>query len=141
MLQTVPAAPTLAFPDAAPPRLRCEWRADRLGAAWIDVTGGLDEATAPLLVRVLDQARAAACLVMLDLRRAVLLDRSGGRAIRAAASLAQQQGHEIVVVQRSDQPDVSSALADAPQVRACYLDPGAPSRQALLQLARAPLAC
>jgi anti-anti-sigma regulatory factor len=135
----VPAASTLAFSDAAVPKLLCEWRADRLGAAWIEVTGGLDEASAPLLVRVLDQARAAACLVMLDLRAAVLLDRSGGRAIREAASLAQQQGHEIVVVQRPDQPDVAFALANAPEVRACYLDAGQPSVQALLQLARAPL--
>jgi anti-anti-sigma regulatory factor len=135
MLQDVPAAADLALPDAATPPLLCEWRADRLGAAWIDVNGGVDEASAPLLVQALDQARAAACLVMLDLRRAVLLDRSGGRAIREASSLAQRQAHEIVVVQRPDQPDVSFALADAPEVRACYLDAGQPSIQALLQLA------
>jgi anti-anti-sigma regulatory factor len=139
MLQDVRAASKLAFSDAATPRLVCEWRADRLGAAWIDVNGGVDEVSAPLLVRALDQARAAACLVMLDLRSAALLDRSGGHAIREAASLAHQQGHQVVVVQRPDQPDVSLALASAPEVRACFLDPGQPSIQALLQLARAPL--
>jgi hypothetical protein len=139
MLQDVPATSALVPSDIAAPKLRCEWRADRLGAAWIDVTGGVDDANAPLLVRVLDQARAAACLVMLDLRGAVLLDRSAGRAIREAASLAAQRAHEVVVVQRADQLDVSLALANAPEVRACYLDSGEPSIQALLQLARAPL--
>jgi hypothetical protein len=91
-----------------------------------------------LLVRVLDQARAAACLVMLDLRGAVLLDRSAGRAIREAASLARQQGNEVAVVQRPDQADVALALATAQDVRACYLDAAEPSVQALLQLAQAP---
>jgi hypothetical protein len=33
----------------AAPRPLSKWRAGRLGAAWIDVTGGVDEANAPLL--------------------------------------------------------------------------------------------
>jgi hypothetical protein len=137
MLQDVSVAPTLAS-DSSPPSLLCGWRADRLGAAWVDVTGGVDQASAPSLVRVLDRALACAPLVMLDLRAAVLLDGAGGRVIREAAALAQGQGHELVVVQGLDQPDVSLALADAPDVRACYLDAGEPSIQALLQLARPP---
>ena len=136
MIQDVTAAPTLAFSEAAPPSLLCGLRADRLGAAWVDVTGGVDQASAPSLVRVLDRARARACLVMLDLRAAVLLDGAGGRVIREAGALAQRQGQELVVVQGRDQPDVSFALADVPDVRACYLDAGEPSIQALLQLAR-----
>lgn len=130
------AVSTQAPSEAAVPGLLCHWRADQFGAAWIDVTGAVDRASAPSLSRVLRQAQASACLVVLDLRDAALLDGFGGRVIAEAGIRSRSVGHQLAVVQGCGQPDVSLALADAPDVQACYLDAGQPAVQALLQLAR-----
>jgi anti-anti-sigma regulatory factor len=133
--QETPAAPATAVESLAKQPFRCRWRADQLGAAWIEVTGDIDRASVPSLARALYQAQASACLVVVDLRGATLLDAAGGRVIGDAGSRAQRHGHQVVVAQSYDQPDVSLALADAPHVQACRLHAGEPSVQALLQLA------
>jgi anti-anti-sigma regulatory factor len=132
--QEASAAPT-AVTSPARQSFRCRWRADQLGAAWVDVAGDIDRASAPLLARALRQAHAGAELVLLDLREAALLDGAAGRVISGAGTRAYRGGHRLVVVQGHDQPDVSRALADAPHVQACRLHAAEPSVQALLQLA------
>jgi anti-anti-sigma regulatory factor len=133
--QEASAAPTTDIISPAKQSFRCRWRADQLGAAWIDVTGDIDRASALLLARALRQANVGACLVVLDLREAALLDGAAGRVISGAGARAHQQGHRLVVVQGHEQTDVSFAVADEPHVQACHLHAAEPSVQALLQLA------
>ena len=68
----------LARADARPPpAFACTTTHGGLNAAWIDVVGELDIATAPQLARTLRESQQLAHLTVLDLRELAFMDCSG----------------------------------------------------------------
>jgi anti-anti-sigma factor len=76
-------------------------------AAWVRVTGRLDLAAVPQLVRTLRQTQLRARLVVLDLRELQLLDSSGVHVIVNASIRARRLGGRLVLLRVDQTPTAS----------------------------------
>jgi len=99
----VPEASTVGSPTAAGryvglPPFACSWRLGGRGAAWVQVAGELDLATAQQFRQVLGEAQQAARMVVLDLRELSFIDSSGIHVILDAAHDARQTGGRMLSV-------------------------------------------
>jgi anti-anti-sigma factor len=83
---------------AALPPFACSWRLGGRGAAWVQVAGELDLATAQQFRQVLGEAQQAARMVVLDLRELSFIDSSGIHVILDAAHHARQAGGRMLSV-------------------------------------------
>ena len=89
---------------ARPPDFACTATHGGLDAAWINVVGELDIATAPELERTLRESQQLAHLTVLDLRELAFMDCAGVHAIVDASLRARKGGCRLVVVR--GRPDV-----------------------------------
>jgi anti-anti-sigma factor len=99
----------LARADALPPAFACTATHSGLDAAWVNVVGDLDIATAPELARTLRESQQLAHLTVLDLRELAFMDCSGVHTIVNASILARQDGRRLVLVR--GRPDVYRIFA------------------------------
>src|ERR1700694_4142200 len=84
--------------DAPSPAFVCSWTDGGLDAAWVHVTGALDFATLPELVRTLRLPQLQAQLVVLDLRELRFISSSGVHAIVNATIRARQAGRRLILL-------------------------------------------
>jgi len=84
--------------DEVSPPLVCSWAEGGRNAAWVQVAGELDIATAPQLERTLCKPELRAGLVVLDLRELAFIDSSGVHAIGNASRSARDAGGRLVVL-------------------------------------------
>ena len=89
---------------ARPPYFACTATHGGLDAAWINVVGELDIATAPELERTLRESQQLVHLTVLDLRELAFMDCSGVHTIVNASVRARQDGRRLVLVR--GRPDV-----------------------------------
>ena len=94
----------LARADNLPPAFACTTTHGGLDAAWVNVVGELDLATAPELARTLRESQQLAHLTVLDLRELAFMDCSGVHAIVNASIRARKDGRRLVLVR--GRPDV-----------------------------------
>ena len=95
----------LARADARPPPVfACTATHGGLDAAWVNVAGELDIATAPELERTLLESQQLAHLTVLDLRELAFMDSAGVHAIVNASLQARQDGGRLVLVR--GRPDI-----------------------------------
>jgi anti-anti-sigma factor len=99
----------LARADTLPPAFACTVTHGGLDAAWVNVVGELDIATAPELARTLHESQKLAHLTVLDLRELAFMDCSGVHAIVNASVRARQDGRRLVLVR--GRPDVYRMFA------------------------------
>jgi len=99
----------LARADTLPPAFACTVTHGGLDAAWVDVVGELDIATAPELARTLHESQKLTHLTVLDLRELAFMDCSGVHAIVNASVRARQDGRRLVLVR--GRPDVYRMFA------------------------------
>ena len=110
--------PILARADARPTAFACRATHGGLDAAWVNVVGELDIATAPQLERTLRESQDLAHLTVLDLRELAFMDCAGVHAIVNASLRARKAGRRLVLVR--GRPDIyrlftltgSTALVD-----------------------------
>ena len=95
--------------DSLPPAFACTTTHGGLDAAWVNVVGELDLATAPELARTLHEAQQLAHLTVLDLRELAFMDCSGVHAIVDASVRARKAGRRLVLVR--GRPDVYRMFA------------------------------
>ena len=95
---------SLARADSLPPAFACTTTHGGLDAAWVNVVGELDIATAPQLERTLRESQQLAHLTVLDLRELAFMDCSGVHTIVNASILARKDGRRLVLVR--GRPDV-----------------------------------
>lgn len=88
----------LARADAPPPVFACTATHGGLDAAWVNVAGALDIATAPELERTLRESHSHARLVVLDLRELAFMDCAGVHTIVNASIGARRTGRRLVLV-------------------------------------------
>lgn len=69
-----------------------------MDAAWVDLTGELDLATAPELRRMLRETVLRAKLIVLDLRGLAFMDAAGVHAIVEASILARQSERRLLLL-------------------------------------------
>jgi anti-sigma B factor antagonist len=89
--------------------------------AWVHVTGEVDMATAPQLVRTLGERLAQAVLVVLDLREVTFMDTCGVHAIVDATARARRAGRRLVILRGPPHVDrllTLTAPADAVEIGA-----------------------
>jgi anti-sigma B factor antagonist len=84
--------------DAPPPAFVCSWTDGGLDAAWVHVTGALDFATLPVLVRTLRLPQLQAQLLVLDLRELRFISSAGVHAIVNATIRARQAGRRLILL-------------------------------------------
>jgi ABC-type transporter Mla MlaB component len=77
---------------ALPPAFVCSWSIGAPDAAWVQIAGELDLATAPDLELVWGETQAQAGMVVLDLRELTFMDSSGVHAIVDASVRARGSG-------------------------------------------------
>ena len=94
----------LARANALPPAFACTTAYGGLDAAWVNVVGELDLATAPELARTLHESQQLAHLTVLDLRELAFMDCSGVHAIVNASILARKDGRRLILVR--GRPDI-----------------------------------
>ena len=94
----------LARVAARPPAFACTATHGGLDAAWVNVVGELDIATAPELERTLHESEQLAHLTVLDLRELTFIDCAGVHAIVNASLRARQDGRRLVLVR--GRPDI-----------------------------------
>ena len=94
----------LARADSLPPAFACTTTYGGLDAAWVNVVGELDLATAPELTRTLHESQQLAHLTVLDLRELAFMDCSGVHAIVNASILARKAGRRLILVR--GRPDI-----------------------------------
>ena len=94
----------LAHADTLPPAFACTTTHGGLDAAWVNVVGELDLATAPELARTLHESQQLAHLTVLDLRELAFMDCSGVHAIVNASILARKHGRRLILVR--GRPDI-----------------------------------
>lgn len=96
MLNPEPSPPPSTVSE--PAFFGCELRHSGRDAAWLRLTGELDEATAWRLTQRLEDALAGARLVIVDLRELTFMDRSGLGTLVAAHDRARRSDRRLVVV-------------------------------------------
>jgi len=95
----------LARADARPPpAFACTATHGGLDAAWVNVVGELDIATAPELARTLRESQQLAHLTVLDLHELAFMDCAGAHAIVNASLRARKNGRRLVLVR--GRPDI-----------------------------------
>ena len=102
----------------------CRCRHSGLGAIWVDVSGDLNRANAPLLDQKLGEAQLDALLVVLDLSGLTSIDHVGQNVIADGTARARQMARRLVVVSdraRGNRMFVPSQASDAIEI-------GAPSQ-------------
>jgi anti-anti-sigma factor len=87
-----------ASADILPPAFACTASHGGLDAAWVNVVGELDIATAPELARTLHESQQLAHLTVLDLRGLVFMDSAGVHTIVNASLRARKDGRRLVLV-------------------------------------------
>jgi anti-anti-sigma factor len=87
-----------------PPEFSCTATHGGLDAAWVNVVGELDVATAPELARTLRECQQLAHLTVLDLRELGFMDCAGVHTIVNASVRARQNGRRLVLVR--GRPDI-----------------------------------
>ncbi|MEO8690579.1 MAG: STAS domain-containing protein [Solirubrobacteraceae bacterium] len=93
----------LARADPLPPAFACTATHGGLDAAWVNVVGELDIATAPALALTLHESQQLAHLTVLDLRELTFMDSAGVHTIVNASLRARKNGRRLVLVRgRSD---------------------------------------
>ena len=95
--------------DTLPPVFACTTTHGGLDAAWVNVVGELDLATAPELARTLHESQQLAHLTVLDLRELAFMDCSGVHAIVDASVRARKAGRRLILVR--GRPDVYRMFA------------------------------
>ena len=89
----------LARADARPPpAFACTATHGGLDAAWVNVVGELDIATAPALALTLHESQQRAHLTVLDLRELAFMDSAGVHTIVNASLRARKNGRRLVLV-------------------------------------------
>jgi anti-sigma B factor antagonist len=89
----------LARADARPPpAFACTATHGGLDAAWVNVVGELDIATAPELALTLHESQQLAHLTVLDLRELTFMDSAGVHTIVNASLRARKAGRRLVLV-------------------------------------------
>jgi anti-sigma B factor antagonist len=89
----------LARADARPPpAFACTETHGGLDAAWVNVVGELDIATAPVLALTLHESQQLAHLTVLDLRELAFIDSAGVHTIVNASLRARKNGRRLVLV-------------------------------------------
>ena len=89
----------LARADARPlPAFACTATHGGLDAAWVNVVGELDIATAPALALSLHESQQLAHLTVLDLRELAFMDTAGVHTIVNASLRARKNGRRLVLV-------------------------------------------
>jgi anti-sigma B factor antagonist len=95
--RALPLDPTAV--DTLPAPFACDRGDSEVGTVWLHVSGEVDLAVVPRLVRILSDAQASgAALVALDLSEIGFLDTSGVHAIVDAAHACQRDGHRLQLV-------------------------------------------
>jgi anti-sigma B factor antagonist len=94
----VPPEPIADRTSALSPAFACSCTDAGLDAAWVHVTGELDIATTPQLVRTLREAQLRAQLVVLDLRELAFMDCSAVHAIVNAGIRARRVGRRLILM-------------------------------------------
>jgi len=87
-----------------PPGFACTATQGGLDAAWVNVVGELDIATAPELARTLSECQQLAHLTVLDLRELDFVDCAGVHTIVNASVRARKNGRRLVLVR--GRPDI-----------------------------------
>jgi anti-sigma B factor antagonist len=125
-----------ALADHLPPSpFLCNWEAGCADGAWVQVAGELDLATTPQLRAALQEARAHARLVALDLRALTFIDTSGiHMVLDATAAAHEQEGRLILVRPPASVERVLNLAAARDRVQIIDLKPGDPVARALLHL-------
>jgi anti-sigma B factor antagonist len=98
-------SPSVAKRFVAPEPFVCTWKRAVDGAAWVQIAGELDLATAPRLDRALQEAQGSALKVVLDMRELTFMDSSGIHVIQAADDRAQREGGRLMLVRGPPQVD------------------------------------
>jgi anti-anti-sigma factor len=123
----VPPESVAARADAAPSSFACSCTDGGLDAAWVQVAGELDMATAPELEQTLCAARARARLVVLDLRELTFTDVSGLHAILDASISVSERDSRLVLVRAP--PDVDRPfrlIRSCDELEVGHIDPTEP---------------
>jgi anti-sigma B factor antagonist len=94
----------LARADAWPTAFACTATHGGLDAAWVNITGELDIASAPQLERTLRESQQLAHLTVLDLRELAFMDCAGVHTIVEASLRARKAGRRLVLVR--GRPDI-----------------------------------
>jgi anti-anti-sigma factor len=126
---------TFGSADVLPQSLVCSWEEWGTDAAWVQVAGELDLATAPALEQALRGAELRARLVALDLRELTFMDSGGAHVIVHAGIRAQHAGRRLVVLRGPAQVDRFLELSGASEVLEIVdVTGGEPAVQVLRQL-------
>ncbi len=88
----------LARADPLPTAFACTATHGGLDAAWVNVVGELDIATAPALTLTLHESQQLAHLTVLDLRELAFMDSAGVHTIVNASLRARKDGRRLVLV-------------------------------------------
>jgi anti-sigma B factor antagonist len=119
-----------------PPAFACTTTHGGLDAAWVNVVGELDIATAPELALTLHDSQQLAHLTVLDLRELAFMDCSGVHTIVNASLRARKAGRRLVLVR--GRPDIyrlftlTGSTADVDIGDPDPLQPPAPALQSSL---------
>jgi anti-sigma B factor antagonist len=131
----VPPDPLVAYPNSLTPPFACSCTDGGLDAAWVQVAGELDLASAPELRRMLRESQQKARLVVLDLRELSFIDCAGLDVIVSAAKRARQSGARLVLVRGAADVDrVFTLTSTADDMEIVDLKPGKPPTPAFLHL-------
>ena len=84
--------------EALLPAFACSCTEGGLDAAWVHVSGELDVATTPKLVRTLREAQLRSQLVVLDLRELTFMDCTAVHAIVNASIRARRVGRQLILM-------------------------------------------
>lgn len=135
--QSAPVEPFAGRSRPSSPTFSCLLRDGGGEAAWVQVTGELDMATAVALDRTLRRAERRARLVVLDLRELIFMDSAGVHVIVDASIRGLRAGRRLTVVRGPAQVDRLFALAKGTDaVELVDLQTAEPAAQVVLQLAR-----
>jgi anti-sigma B factor antagonist len=112
---------------AHPPVFGCTATQGGLDAAWVNVVGELDIATAPELERTLRESQELAHLTVLDLRELAFMDCAGVHTIVEASLRGRKEGRRLVIVRgRPDIYRVFTLTGSSAQVDIGDLEPVPP---------------
>jgi anti-sigma B factor antagonist len=122
----------LARTDSLPPAFACTATHGGLDAAWVNVAGELDIATAPALALTLHESQQLAHLTVLDLRELAFMDCAGVHTIVNASLRARKSGRRLVLVRgRPEIYRMFTLTGSTAQVDIADPDPVQPPAEAL----------
>jgi anti-anti-sigma factor len=134
-LTLVVSDPAASPAESPPPSFACSWTDGGPEACWVHVAGRMDAAAVWQLVRVLEDPRLRAQMVVLDLRQLSFVDRSGVHAVVSAGMRARRDGRRLILLRGPPLVDRMFTLTgNSDQLEIVDLDPGVPPVQVLLAL-------